>query len=156
MVGEPGPPPTSNQLKSLLEALRQQAAQPAHQTSNHGSTTVHTPHNLHNVTHVRIKRHKTHPLQHTYEGPFEIIEHIGKSCIRVRVGSFADGRPRYETHHWQNAKPAMLAPEDKLGERKPLGRKPDILSNTPPIENEVKLDNSRPKRVIRRPDRYNA
>ena len=78
MVGEPGPPATSKQLQSLLESLRQQAAQPATQTSNHGSPSVHTPHNLHNVTHVRIKRHKTHPLQHSYEGPFEIVERLGK------------------------------------------------------------------------------
>ena len=123
MVGEPGPPTTSKQLQSLLESLRQQAAQPATQTSNHGSPSVHTPHNLHNVTHVRIKRHKTHPLQHTYEGPFKIVEHLGKSCIKIHVGSYADGTPRHEVQHWENAKPAVLQDDQPEAERPKLGRK---------------------------------
>ena len=66
------------------------------------------PVNLENVTHVRLKRHKLGPLQHTYEGPFKIVERVGRSCIKVEVGLYADGTPRIETHHWENAKPAVL------------------------------------------------
>ena len=103
MLGEPGPPLSSKQLKDLLDSLRAQAARPAIQNSSHHQPPVNVPDNLQEVTHVRLKRHKLGPLQHTYEGPFKITERVGRSCIKVQVGLYADGTPRIETHHWENA-----------------------------------------------------
>ena len=167
IVGEPGPPISSPQLRSLLESLRAMAAQPAIPTSSHCDPPVHVPSNLDDVTHVRIRRHKQGPLAHTYEGPFEIVERVGKSCIRIRVGSYADGSPRYELQHWENAKPAVLSPDMEPAERKKLGRKPNpanekVLSDTPNHTTEFTIEtdinnndqNIRPKRQIRPPMRY--
>ena len=169
MVGEPGPPLTTPQLKSLLDSLRAQAARPAIQTSGHREPPVHEPVNLDQVTHVRLKRHKIGPLQHTYEGPFRIIERVGKSCIRVHVGSYADGTPRHEVHHWENAKPAVLQDNQAEAEKKRRGRKEkgpkqeDTLSEKvtldpdhPTNEPESKTHETRPKRITRRPARYSG
>ena len=158
LVGEPGPEPTSQQLTQLLESLRQRAAQPALPTTSHQHPPVNVPADLDRVTHVRIKRHKLGPLQHAYEGPFPIVERVGGSCIRVRVGSYADGRPRMELHHWANAKPAILAPETPVAERVALGRKPHVLSTTPTNTEQTNSDNfsARPRRNVRPPERYNA
>ena len=159
LIGEPSPEVSSRQLESLLESLRQRAAQPATQTSSHGIPPVNVPTNLDQVSHVRIKRHKLNPLQHAYEGPFPIIERVGKACIRVRVGSYADGRPRTELHHWENAKPAVLSPSTVVAERGPLGRKPNVPSTTTETNNQMNLDNNnneRPKRNVRPPERYSA
>ena len=164
IVGEPGPPISSSQLKTILESLRAMSAKPAVPTSSHGEQPVHVPSNLDRVTHVRIRRHKQGPLQHVFEGPFEVVERIGKSCIRIRVGSFADGTPRYEVHHWENSKPAVVTPDMEPAEKKKLGRKPlatstEIPSITPDSDKDIESgtdinNNSRPKRQTRPPLRY--
>ena len=163
IVGEPGPPLQSKQLKSLLDTLRAHAAKPAVQTTSHRDPPVHEPTNLDQVTHVRLKRHKLGPLQHSYEGPFPILERVGRSCIKVQVGLFADGTPRVETHHWENAKPAVLAEDQQPGTKKKLGRKPKPVNidesgtnNTSEPTNNImnNTNNKRPKRTIRPPARY--
>ena len=105
LLGEPGQPLSSPESEKLLEGLRAKAARPAVQPSHHGDKPVNLP-NLDHVTHVFIKRGKTTPLGPSYDSPFAITERVGKSCIQVRVGSFASGEPRFELHHWQNCKPA--------------------------------------------------
>ena len=163
MLGEPGPPLSSRQLQNLLTSLRAQAGRPAIQTSSHRDPPVHEPVNLDKVTHVRLKRHKLGPLQHTYEGPFPILERVGRSCIRVQVGTYADGTPRVETHHWENAKPAVLAENQEPATKKKLGRKPKPVSGDAPADNTTseppntimnKTNIERPKRTIRPPARY--
>ena len=145
----------------MLDSLRAQADKPAVQTSGHREPPVHEPTNLDKVTHVRLKRHKLGPLQHSYEGPFPILERVGKSCIKVQVGLFADGTPRVETHHWENAKPAVLADDQQPATKKKLGRKPKSVNNEPITDTSeptnitiVKTNNNRPKRTIRPPARY--
>ena len=163
IVGEPGPPLKNDQLKSLLNSLRAQASKTAVQTSSHQEPPVHEPENLDKVTHVRLKRHKLGPLQHSYEGPFPILERVGRSCIKVQVGLFADGTPRVETHHWENAKPAVLAEDQQPATKKKLGRKPKSVTEDKPVANTAEsginitsepTNNKRPKRTIRPPARY--
>ena len=163
IVGKPGPPLKNDQIKSLLDSLRAQASKPAIQTSSHREPPTHEPTNLDRVTHVRLKRHKLGPLQHSYEGPFPILERVGKSCIKVQVGLFADGTPRVETHHWENAKPAVLSENQQPGTKKKLGRKPKpvdvdepVSTNTSEPLNDIanNTNNPRPKRTIRPPARY--
>ena len=69
---------------------------------------VHMPDNLKHVTHVRIKRSKPGPLGHQYEGPFEIVQRLGNARLKLRVGSKANGDPRYEVWNWEDCKPAVL------------------------------------------------
>ena len=70
---------------------------------------------------------------------------------------YADGTPRIETHHWENAKPAVLEENQEPATKKKLGRKPkpakgdtpsDNTNNTASIPNDnimPEKDNERPK-----------
>ena len=167
MVGEPGPPLESKQLRTLLDALRAQAASPAQQMSSHRIPPTNEPSNMDKITHVRVKRHKLGPLQHSYEGPFRIVERMGRSCVKLHVGSYVDGAPRYEIHHWENLKPAVLQDDQKEASRKKLGRKPgpgmrDSLptdkqsTSAPTKEIDQNVYSDRPKWITRPPARYSA
>ena len=70
-----------------------------------------------------VKCGKPTPLGPKFDGPFKIIERLGNSTIKVRVASYANGQPRYETHHWASCKPAVFLDEPFETERTPLGRK---------------------------------
>ena len=91
------------------------------------------------------------------------MERVGRSCIKVQVGLFADGTPRVETHHWENAKPAVLAEDQQPATKKKLGRKPKPVTRDEPVINTAEsgtnitsepTNNKRPKRTIRPPARY--
>ena len=123
LVGEPGPPITGAKLKKLLEGLRKNAARPAVQTTHNRDAPVNNP-DLSHTTHVFVKRGKAPPLGHSYDGPFQIVERLGTSCVKLRVGSFANGDPRYEVQHWHNLKPAVMAEDTRTAERAALGCKP--------------------------------
>ena len=123
MVGEPGPPLRGKELQTLLEGLRRNAAQPAIPMSAHRVPSTNQP-DLSKVTHVRVKRAKPGPLGHAYAGPFKIEERLGNSCVKIRVGSYADGRPKFEIQHWENLKPSVLGEDTVEGKRTPPGRKP--------------------------------
>ena len=124
ILGEPGPEPTSEQLKDLLKGLRINASRPPVQTTHSGSTTANYP-DMANVTHVYVRKGKTSPLGKVFDGPFPILEHMGTACIKIQVGLFANGEPRTEIQHWQNCKIAHLPPDAENANRSALGRKPN-------------------------------
>ena len=123
LIGEPGPPISNDQLKNILETLRQNAARDPIPTAHNRVPPINNP-DLSQVTHVFVRRGKTATLGRCFDGPFEIIERVGKSCIRLRVGSFANGEPRYELQHWENCRPAHLAEGSTPAEKPKAGRKP--------------------------------
>ena len=82
LLGEPGQPLSNAETETLLEGLRAKSARQAVQPSHHGEKPVNLP-DLGHVTHVFIKRGKTTPLGPSYDGPFEITERVGQSCIQV-------------------------------------------------------------------------
>ena len=84
---------------------------------------------LTDVTHVMIRKGKALPLGCNFEGPFEITDRVGSSCIKVKLGTFADGQPRIETQHWSNCKPAVLAEGAQMGLR--LRRAANLLRSRP-------------------------
>lgn len=179
IIGEPGPPLKGKQLQQLLEGLRQKAAQPPTQPSHNRQAPEHYP-NLDDITHVYVRKGKKDTLGPLFEGPFPILERLGKSCVKVRVGTTAGGEPRTEIQHWFNCKPANKSEETPEGQRVPRGRKPLNPKATPfvpekrsedhttPIQREPEVEdhhiptqkepeattNSRPKRNRRKPDRY--
>ena len=122
LCGEQGPPTTTPQVKNLLEGLRHKAAQPAHQPSHHGTQPTNHP-NLDNVTHVLVRKGKPATLGHYFDGPFEIVERLGDSCLRLRVGSYASGEPRFEIQHWSNCRPAHMSCDTPSASRPKPGRK---------------------------------
>ena len=114
----------SQNLQQLVEGLRANAARPAQQTSAHREPPVNVPAGLDNVTHVRVRRAKPGPLGHAFEGPFRIVERQGKSCLKLRVGSYANGDPKYEIQHWANCRPAVFSGDPQEAQRVLPGRKP--------------------------------
>ena len=123
IVGHPGAPLTEAQLQLLLEGVKANANQPAIPMSKHRQPPVNMP-DLSKVTHVRVERAKPGPLGHAWAGPFKIVERVGQACIRLKVGNFADGRPKYELQHWVNCKPCPPGPNIKEAQRPLPGRKP--------------------------------
>ena len=159
---------TSPQVQDLLESLRTKAAQPAVQTSHHSKIPVNYP-NLDHVKYVLVKKGKPLTLGHYYDGPFKIVERLGDSCIRIRVGSTAKGEPKYEVQHWTNCRPAITTGDTEEASRPLPGRKlnpqarPFLPQTTgPPTKKPFGTSGNsspnplRPKRVTRIPDRYNA
>ena len=108
------------------------------QTAHNRTPPVNYPEQLlDNVTHVYVKRGKTSPLGHSYDGPFPVTRRLDTSCVEIRVGSFANGSPRLEVQHWQNLKPAVVKEGQEPATRVARGRKPAAVrptSGTPPEE----------------------
>ena len=123
LIGEPGPPLEPGQVQELLKAVQINASKPPIQTSHHRIPTVNYP-DVSKFTHVYLKKGKTTPLGPKYEGPFKIIERIGQSCIKIHVGTSANGTPRVETHHWENCKPVPFTEGQTEGQKATRGRKP--------------------------------
>ena len=133
-----GPPLNTNQVSDLLEGLRKNAARPPVQTAHNRTPPINYPEGLlDNVTHVYVKRGKTSPLGHSFDGPFPVTRRLDTSCVEIRVGSFANGSPRLEVQHWQNLKPAVVKEGQEPATRVARGRKPAAAqpaSGTPPDE----------------------
>ena len=116
LIGEPSPPLSKGRVQELLQALQMNAAKPPIQTIHIRKIPVNCP-DTSKVTHIYLKKGKTPPLGPKYEGPFKIIERVSQSCIKIRVGTAADGTPRLETHHWSNFKPVPFAEGQEQGQK---------------------------------------
>ena len=110
-------------LPHLLERLRTQAAQPPIQTAHHRIRPTYMPSDIHNATHVYVKRGKVTPLGANFDGPFKILERLGNSCLKIRVRSYANGQARTEVQNWINCKPAKFIGEPFEIARPNPGRK---------------------------------
>ena len=97
-------------LTDLLHDLRTNAARPPVPTSHHRKITPFMPGSTATATHVYQKIGKPAKLGPLYDGPFEIVQRIGKSCLKIRVGNWATGQPRHELTHWSNCYPAPEVP----------------------------------------------
>ena len=128
LLAHPGAPLSNIQTKALLEELYKLSARPALQTS----ATV-QPFDIsytEKATHVYVKVDNPQGLNSRFEGPYQIISRPSRSTIEVRIGSFADGRPRLQTYSWASCKIAHLRPDATLGQRPKLGR-PSASSEVP-------------------------
>ena len=121
---------SGGQLRDLVDDLRMKAARPPVHMSAHGPT--HQPYlpDFVNTTHVHVKRGKPIPLGRQYDGPFPIVERLGRSCVKVKVGVTAGGAPRYEVQHWNNLKPAHMSGPTAEAIRPTVGHKPKLLPTT--------------------------
>ena len=115
--------PEKGKLKTILEGLRQNAARPATQTSHNRHLPADNP-DVSNITHVFVERGKKTPLGPVFDGPFQITDRIGTSCVQIRVGSYANGEPRHEIQHWHNLKAAHMKEGAEVAQKPALGRKP--------------------------------
>ena len=119
-----GGDPSAADLEELHRKLQMNASREPVQTSHHREVPTYWPASAANATHVYLRKHKPTPLGGQYDGPLPIEEKIGDSCLKLRVGYFANGEPRHVVAHWNNCKPAVVAPGSPDGQRAPLGQPP--------------------------------
>ena len=128
-------------LAQLLQDIRTNAATPPVQTSHHRQITPYLPKEAETATHVYMKIGKPKQLGPLYEGPYKIVQRIGKSCLKVFVGNWANGKPRHELTHWNNCYPAPVVPEVPVYKAK-RGRKLNANAKTfvPETERSTQQD----------------
>ena len=117
-------------LPELLERLRTNAATPPVQTAHHDTITPYFPAAAKNATHVMQRRGQPTPLGGRYEGPFPIQQRIGNSCLKIKVGNWANGAPRHELTHWNNCHPLPLTTDWEEAHKAKRGR-PALNANAP-------------------------
>ena len=120
VLGHPGAPLSNLQTKALLEELYKLSARPPVPTS-----TVVDPIDLSHTAKAKfvyVKVEDPSGLSPRFEGPYEIISRPSRSTISVRIGSFADGRPRVQEYNWNTCKIAHLRDDAVVGSRPKLGR----------------------------------
>ena len=145
LLGEPGPPLTSLQVKALLEELYRLENKPALQTSSQSKFLDISE--TDEVTHVYVKVEEPRGLAPRFEGPFEVTSRPSRSQVQVRVGSYASGEPRLLTYHWSSCKIAHMRQNAVTGSRPKLGRRPQahpgpVSTSTPVSESSSVLKSS--------------
>ena len=123
LVGEPGPPLNSSQVRALLHELYKMADRKPVPMS--GTRYKKDITNTESVTHVYVKRANPLSLMPKFEGPFEIYSRPTRSTIEIKIGvNKKDDSPRLLTVHWSSCKPAYLREDAKAASRPDRGRKP--------------------------------
>ena len=111
-------------VPKLLAKLKENAARKPVQTSHHGQPKPYFPPAAETCTHVYVEQAKPGVLGTHSKGPFEIIERVGKSCLKLKVGEYVgSGLPRMELHHWSRCQPADMDENQESALRPKLGRK---------------------------------
>ena len=104
-------------IKRVTEAINR----PPAQTALHKKTNIYMPPSTQTCTHVWTQRAKRGPLDPAYDGPYPIIERLGDTSLKIRVGWLNNGKPREEIRHWRSCQPVPYTPEESA-ERPALGR----------------------------------
>ena len=73
------------------------------------------------ASHVYVEVAKKTPLGPNFDGPFEILERINDTSIRLKVGEYTNGQPRTEVRHWHSCQPYKFQPTEEVS-RPTLGR----------------------------------
>ena len=124
LPGDIIPPMSSGEtLEDLLTRVKANAERPPSQTALHRKLPVFFPAKATTATHVYTKCAKLTPLSAKYDGPFEIIERLGKSCLKIKVAEYQDGTPRTEIRHWRTCWPASVTEDTTPAVRPSLGRR---------------------------------
>ena len=92
--------------KNLLNLVRSKTDRKISQPSRHSKVETPLPGIAEDVTHVYTRQHQTTGLQSHFEGPFRIEERVSRSIFKLEVGSYKDGRKRFELRHLNDLKPA--------------------------------------------------
>ena len=119
---EPGQEQSHDSIQQLLKQVRNKTDQPAVQPSRHCSPEAPLPPIPSNVSRVYTRQHQKTGLQAHFEGPFPVVERVSNSVMKIEVGSFKDGRKRYEFRHINDLKFAHPKSLAAPVERPKLGR----------------------------------
>ena len=85
--------PEVDSAEDLLEQINMKIAGKPAQTDHQWQIPVNWPSSAAKAVNLYIRKGKPSPLGPIYEGPFEILETLGDACLRVQVGTFANGAP---------------------------------------------------------------
>ena len=127
LLGHPGPPLNTIQLKGLLDQLYKMHDNPPVPTS--GKRESLDISETERATHVYVKVDSPQSLCPKFEGPYEIYSRPSRSQVELKIGMFKDGRPRLLTFHWSSCQIAHLREGDEAASRPALGRKPKATSH---------------------------
>ena len=128
LMGEPGPPLTTEQTRQLLGQLYKQAdTAPVAMSGKHEAKDISF---TDKVTHVYVKNHGDEKsLSPKFQGPWEIVSRPSRSMVQVRVGYYASGQPRLQNFSWSSCKPAYFRDEPFEVAKKSLCRPPSADSS---------------------------
>ena len=111
-------------LEELLKRVKALPDRPPAPTSLHRTVRTYMPPQTETCEKVWTKKAKCTPLGPRFEGPYPILQRLGKSCLQLKVGDYKDGTPRTEVRHWNTCSPAEVGPETENATKPTLGRKP--------------------------------
>ena len=94
LLGEEWPPMSNNALRDIPEGLRFKSAQPPKQMIAHGEKQVYMPDSAVQAEYVFVKRGIPGNLGKQFDDPFKVEEKVGDTCLKIRVGSTAQGTPQ--------------------------------------------------------------
>ena len=146
ILGDPGPPLNSTQVRSLLEQLYRLADRPPVPMS--GKRTKYDISHTEDASHVYIKVDNPKNLHPKWEGPYPVVDRPSRSQLTVEIGRFKDNTPRLQTYHWSSAKIAHMRDGAMVGQRPMLGRKPKLDTNLK-IPPDIPTARSEPANVSR-------
>ena len=124
LVGHPGPPLNTTQLRALLDRLYRMADRPPVQTS--GKKFQNDITSTESATHVYVKVDKPASLCPKFEGPYEIVARPSRSTVTVKVGVSKSGELRTLNYHWSSCKVAHMREDATEASRPKLGRRPKL------------------------------
>ena len=104
ILSEPGQEESHDSIQQILRQVRNKTDWPAIQPSSHNVPEAALPPIPLDVTHVYTKQHQKTGLQAHFEGPFPVAERTSRSVMKIEVGSYKDGRKRYEYRHINDLK----------------------------------------------------
>ena len=113
--------PADHSLADLLTRVKANANRPPAPTRAPQSTTY-FPQSAVDATHIYTKRAKCTPLGPKADGPYPILQKLGKSCLQIKTGEYKSGSPRTEIVHWRNCIPFTPPEGTEEAHRPTLGR----------------------------------
>ena len=113
--------PADASLADLLTRVKTNARRPPAATRAPQKPAA-MPASAEAANHVYVRRAKVTPLSPRADGPYPILERLGKSRLMVKTGEFVSGNPKTEVVHWRNCTPLDLPSSATPGERPKLGR----------------------------------
>ena len=114
----------------LLKLVRSKTDTETRQPSRHCPPERPMPPIPENIKQVYTKQHQTTGLQPSFEGPFRVEERTSRSVWKIEVGTYKDGRKRYEYRHVNDLKFAHPKSLAAPIERPKLGRPATVQSDS--------------------------
>ena len=112
---------TETTIEELIQNVQEKVTKPPVQTALHKHTNIYMPPATATCTHVWTKKEKRKPLDPVFDGPYRILERLGDTSLKIKVGEYVNGEPRTEIRHWRSCQPVPFEPQED-GQRPKLGR----------------------------------